>query len=290
MTDNRRFRTAVGENEVRHSYEALIAKHIPDVVRRTVPTSIGPVATLTTGPESGTPVVLLHGSGATALSWAPVLLRLSDQYRLHAIDLPGEAGASTPTRVPFVAEEQARWLAEVHRELVDRPAVFVGVSVGGWIATALAVHEPQRVSRLVLQSASGFGPRKTFPLVLAGVLSMLGDRGRRQALAYLTGPRADAGHRSMMQRDIDAFALRTFAHFVPRTDALPEHDGADLARIRAQITAAYGAEDRMLDASAAARKLRTTFPTATVDLRERVGHLIDDQATLTRQQLSAIIP
>ena len=206
MTDNRRFRTAAGENEIRHSYEALIAKHIPDVVRRTVRTSIGPVATLTTGPEGGTPVVLLHGSGATALSWAPALLRLSDEYRLHAIDLPGEAGASTPTRVPFVAEEQARWLAEVHRELVDRPAVFVGVSVGGWIATALAVHEPQRVSRLVLQSASGFGPRKTVPLVLAGVLAMLGDRGRRQALAYLTGPRADAGLRSMMQRDIDAFA------------------------------------------------------------------------------------
>lgn len=290
MTDNRRFRTAAGENEVRRSYEALIAKHIPDVVRRTVPTSIGPVATLTAGPEDGTPVVLLHGSGATALSWAPALLQLSDEYRLHAIDLPGEAGASAPTRVPFVAEEQARWLAEVHRELVDQPAVFVGVSIGGWIATALAIHEPQRVSRLVLQSASGFGPRKTFPLVLAGVLSMLGDRGRRQALAYLTGPRADAGHRSMMQHDIDAFALRTFGHFVPRTDALPEHKGSDLARIRAQITAAYGAEDRMLDARAAARTLRTTFPTATVDLRERVGHLIDDQATLTRQQLSVVIP
>ena len=288
MTDDRRFRTDAGASEIRGSYKDLIEKYLPNVVRRTVPTSIGPVSTFSAGPKDGTPVVLLHGSGSTAVSWAPTIMRLSNEYRLHAIDLPGEAGLSTPTRVPFKADAQARWLAEVHRELVDRPSIFVGVSIGGWIATALAAYEPERVSHLVLQSASGFGPRKTLPLVLAGVLSMLGNGGRRQALAYLTGPRPTAKNRSTVQRDLDAFALRTFAHFVPRTDPLPELTDEDLARVRAQVTASFGARDRMLDAGAAAQRIRTVLPTAAIDLRDGVGHLIDDQETLTSEQLSAL--
>lgn len=288
MTEDRRFRDVEGAAELRRTYDAILDQHLPDVVPHTIPTTIGPIAVLSAGPSDGTPVLLLHGSGATAVSWAPTIRALSDEYRVHAIDLPGEPGRSTATRIPFKAGEQADWAAQVLSSLADRPAIVVGISIGGWIATALAARNPDLVTHLVLQSASGFGPRRTLPLLLAGALTSLGQRGRQSALAYLTGPRPSRLERSALQRDLDAFALRTFTHFRPRTDTLPEHDTTDLERIRAQVGAAYGARDRMLDARAAADHIRRLLPTATVELRNGVGHLIGEQAALTRAQLKGL--
>lgn len=287
MTEDRRFRSTDGAAELRRVYDALVDEHLPQAARRTITTTIGPVAVLSVGPSGGEPVVLLHGSGATALSWAPTIRRLSDEYRVHAVNLPGEPGPSTATRVPFRAAEQADWSAQVVRAVADRPAAVVGVSIGGWIATALAARHPDLVAHLVLQSASGFGPRRALPLVLAGALTVLGERGRRSALSYLTGPHAAQTERAPLERDLDAFSLRTFQHFRPRTDPLPEHGGADLQRIRARVSAAYGELDRMLDARAAVDRIRELFPTAVVELRTGAGHLIGDQAALTHQQLAA---
>jgi len=287
VTEDRRFRSTDGAAELRRVYDALVDEHLPQAARRTITTTIGPVAVLSVGPSGGEPVVLLHGSGATALSWAPTIRRLSDEYRVHAVNLPGEPGPSTATRVPFRAAEQADWSAQVVRAVADRPAAVVGVSIGGWIATALAARHPDLVAHLVLQSASGFGPRRALPLVLAGALTVLGERGRRSALSYLTGPHAAQTERAPLERDLDAFSLRTFQHFRPRTDPLPEHGGADLQRIRARVSAAYGELDRMLDARAAVDRIRELFPTAVVELRTGAGHLIGDQAALTHQQLAA---
>lgn len=286
MNEDRRFRSTDGAVELRRMYDALVDEHLPQAARRTIATTIGPISVLSAGSDDGEPVVLLHGSGATALSWAPTIRRLSDEYRVHAVNLPGEPGPSTATRVPFRAIEQADWSEQVVRAVTDRPTAVVGVSIGGWIATALAARNPDLVAHLVLQSASGFGPRRTLPLVLAGALTVLGERGRRSALAYLTGPHAAPSERTPMQRDLDAFSLRTFEHFRPRTDPLPNHDSSDLQQIRARVSAAYGELDRMLDARAAADRIRHLFPTSVVELRAGAGHLISDQAALTHTQLT----
>jgi len=287
VTEDRRFRSADGAAELTRMYDALVDEHLPEVARGMIATTIGPIAVLSAGPSGGQPVVLLHGSGATALSWAPTIRRLSDEYRVHAVNLPGEPGPSTATRVPFRAAEQADWSAQVVRAVADRPAAVVGVSIGGWIATALAARDPEVVAHLLLQSASGFGPRRVLPLVLAGALTVLGERGRRSALTYLTGPHTASSERTPLERDLDAFSLQVFEHFRPRTDRLPEHDGTDLQRIRARVGAAYGELDRMLDARAAADRIRNLFPAAVVELRTGAGHLIGDQAALTHEQLAA---
>lgn len=289
MTDPR-FRSQAGAAEIHGSYQELVHKHLPSVQRQTIATPIGPVTTITGGLSAGPPVVLLHGSGATALSWTATFLRLTETYRVHLIDLPGEPGLSTATRVPFTTRDQADWLAVIHRELVGTPAAYVGVSIGGWIATAFAIEHPESVSHLVLQSSSGFGPRKMGPLLIAGTLSALGEPGRRRALSYLTGPHVNRAPRTDIQRDLDAFALRTFAHFKPRTDALPEHSAESVSSIRPRVTAIFGAQDRMLDAPAAAGRIRDLLPAANVELRPHAGHVLGDPATLTLDQLRGPSP
>ncbi|WP_413774486.1 alpha/beta fold hydrolase [Micropruina sonneratiae] len=80
-------------------------------------------------------MLLLHGSGSTtALSWTLELRLLSEQYRLHAIDLVGEPGRSAPARPALTSPLYSAWLTELANVLDARPAVVIGLSLGGWLA------------------------------------------------------------------------------------------------------------------------------------------------------------
>lgn len=278
MTIDRRFRNATSAQIVATAYSDLLDSWLPDIERRHVPTPVGKTFVLSSGPEDAPPVVLLHGSGSTAFSWAREIAALSRRYRVHAVDLPGEAGSSTPERLPLTPGPHAAWLAAVTDELGAPEAAVVGVSLGGWVGIDYATSNPGRVSDLILFSPSGIGPRKMLPLLAAAGLTVLGDRGRSTALRYLTGPRPkNSSTIDDLDIAIGGFALTTFKHFAPRTDPLTGFDDDAIARITSAVTATFGARDRMLQAEAGAEKLRRVIPTAHVEVLTDNGHLIPAQ-------------
>jgi pimeloyl-ACP methyl ester carboxylesterase len=78
-----------------------------------------------------------------------------------AVDIPGEPGLSVVARPQLDSDAYIRWLTEVLDGLsVDR-ASLVGISLGGWLATQVAIRRADRVNRLVLLSPSGIGRQKT---------------------------------------------------------------------------------------------------------------------------------
>jgi 2-succinyl-6-hydroxy-2,4-cyclohexadiene-1-carboxylate synthase len=104
---------------------------------------------------AGPPIVLLHGFTGSARSWTPFALRLARAHRVAAIDLIGHGRSSAP-------EAAARYefgcavddLAAIARRLgIDR-AAWLGYSMGGRLALALAVQHPESVSALILESAT----------------------------------------------------------------------------------------------------------------------------------------
>jgi pimeloyl-[acyl-carrier protein] methyl ester esterase len=91
----------------------------------------------------GRDLVLLHGWGMHGGVWAGVVPTLAQQFRVHAIDLPGygDSAAITPYSLDAIAQR-----------LVDvLPAQFdvCGWSLGGQLALTLAARYPARVQRLV---------------------------------------------------------------------------------------------------------------------------------------------
>lgn len=104
---------------------------------------------------SGDPLVLLHGFTGSAASWAPVVGRLAKTHRVVAIDLIGHGRSAAPP-------DSVRWgfapVIEDLREIADQlellRAVWLGYSMGGRLALALSVEQPELVSALVLESAS----------------------------------------------------------------------------------------------------------------------------------------
>jgi len=102
------------------------------------------------GAAEGTPILLLHGLGATAaLNWAECYRALG---RLGPVVAPDHRGHGRGARIGhrFRLEQCADDAAEVLRQLGGRPAIVVGYSMGGPIAQLLARRHPDLVAGLVL--------------------------------------------------------------------------------------------------------------------------------------------
>lgn len=96
---------------------------------------------------AGPNLVLVHGLSGSWRWWSPLLERLSHAYRLHLVELP---------RLGRIrAGEIAAWLGRFLDAVELRRVDVVGHSLGGLVATELAVHQPDRIRRLVLVAPAG---------------------------------------------------------------------------------------------------------------------------------------
>jgi pimeloyl-ACP methyl ester carboxylesterase len=115
-----------------------------------VPTRAGELSVATAG--SGDPVVCIHGLGGTKASFLPTLNALADDYRVHAIDLPGFGESDKPIGAPYNAEWFAKTVLSLLDELELDWAHLIGNSMGGRVAIETGMIAPDRVDKLVLLS------------------------------------------------------------------------------------------------------------------------------------------
>lgn len=113
---------------------------------------------------SGPALLMLHGIGGSADSFAPQFDELSDPLRLLAWDAPGYGRSEDPGR-PFDLDDYADAAADVIRDRCgDAGAHVLGMSWGGVIATRIALRHPDLVRSLLLGSSTvGSGPTARLP-------------------------------------------------------------------------------------------------------------------------------
>jgi pimeloyl-ACP methyl ester carboxylesterase len=97
---------------------------------------------------SVTPLVLLHAFPLDRGMWRPQLAALREVTRVIAPDLPG-FGESSPAP-EFTIEGAADAVAELLAELKVPRAVVCGLSMGGYVALALARRHADRLAGLIL--------------------------------------------------------------------------------------------------------------------------------------------
>jgi pimeloyl-ACP methyl ester carboxylesterase len=107
------------------------------------------------GDTSRPPVVLLHGTGGSHLSWPPEIRRLSG-YRVFTLDLPGH-GKSGGVGLQSAADYARSVIQFMDATLLWR-AVFIGHSLGGAVALTIAREHPERVAGLGLISCGAHLP------------------------------------------------------------------------------------------------------------------------------------
>jgi pimeloyl-ACP methyl ester carboxylesterase len=218
--------------------------------------------------------VLLHGAGSNSAIWQADATKWSLTHRLYMVDLIGEPGLSAPSRPPLNSDAYALWLDDVLDELGIDFAAFVGVSLGGWVATDYAIRRPSRVERLALRAPGGIGRQRYGAVVAAAALMPFGDRGTRAALRIALGP-------GSIPVDVIEYMLAIQRNYRPRRDRLPIFSDERLKAITAPLFVVLGARDRMLNSYDTAARLTRLQPAASIKVLPGTGHaLFDDGADL----------
>lgn len=122
-----------------------------------VATSFGTAHVIMAGPINGDPLVLLHGTDASSTMWFPNISAFSKTHRIYAIDYPMEAGKSVSNKKRLSNDDALAFYGEVFDHFKMKNISLAGVSRGGWVATSIALHQKERISKLILLS-----PAQTF--------------------------------------------------------------------------------------------------------------------------------
>ncbi|MDK9355486.1 pimeloyl-ACP methyl ester esterase BioH [Lelliottia sp. V106_10] len=129
-------------------------------------------------------LVLLHGWGLNAEVWHCIQEELASQFRLHLVDLPGFGRSHGFGAMPL--DE----MANVVLEHAPQKAIWLGWSLGGLVASQIALTHPERVQALVTVASSPcFAARDEWPgikpEVLAGFQQQLSEDFKRTVERFL---------------------------------------------------------------------------------------------------------
>ena len=104
------------------------------------------------GPADAPAIVFLHGTRLSRAAWAVQLEALGGEFHTIAVDLPGHGARADE---PFTLDAAVDVVtATIHEHAAGGRAVVVGLSLGGYVAMALAARQPARVRGIVLAGAS----------------------------------------------------------------------------------------------------------------------------------------
>lgn len=200
-------------------------------------------------PHAERTVLLLHGLGASGLSWQPQVPALAAAgYRVLAPDMRGFGLSSYPGQTGIT--EMAYDVAQLLQRVAAGPVHVVGLSMGGIVALQLALEHPTLVHRLVLANTSArLRPWRldgwVFYALRYALIYLLTQRAQARLVARRTFPRPDqeelrqAFAAQILQANPYAYrgALRALAFF----NVLDS-----LAKIQAPALVVTGEHDRTI--------------------------------------------
>jgi pimeloyl-ACP methyl ester carboxylesterase len=100
----------------------------------------------------GSPLLLLHGgSSSIPEKWIPLF---TPRFRVIAPEQMGHGRTADLVDRPFHYHDMAEDTVELMRQLGTESAVVVGYSDGGIIGLDMAIHHPERVSKLAVTGAN----------------------------------------------------------------------------------------------------------------------------------------
>ena len=114
------------------------------------------ITTLTQTNSEHPPLVLLHGLGSASTVFKAIIPKLSQDFRVITVDLPGHG----QTKLDMAQAMDPKSLGtavfdSVESEYGIRRFHVAGNSLGGWIALEMAAQQPERIVSLTGLAPAG---------------------------------------------------------------------------------------------------------------------------------------
>jgi len=104
---------------------------------------------------TGTPLLMLHGFTGSSANWTVHVQATAERFQVMTIDILGHGRSPSPTDItPYHMENVAKNIMHILQDLGIGPINLLGYSMGGRLALYIAVHYPELVQRLILESSS----------------------------------------------------------------------------------------------------------------------------------------
>ncbi|MEO8613086.1 MAG: alpha/beta hydrolase [Chloroflexota bacterium] len=267
MTTPSLYKTAAGEKAVMDIYDKALAQWPVAYETLILPTRHGDTFVIACGSETALPLILLHGAGTNSTIWRGDIRSYSQNYRVYAVDLLGEAGKSAANRPAWDSPAYAEWLEDLLDALHIEKAALVGISQGGWTALKFAVNQPTRVENLVLICPGGVVPDKKSFIIRAIGFSLMGKKGLQRMIRLLYG-------KQPIPEGVEDAVAVVMGNFKARLGILPIFSDMELGRLTMPTLLIGGTDDPMRDLDSIAARLQTFVPNLKVDIIPGAGHVV----------------
>ena len=147
------YKSAEGHQKLVDWYETALKRIDADVSSVWAETRYGRTHMLASGPQDAEPLFFIPGVAGAAPLFKHQLKGLARQFRVYAIDIPGQPGRSDPNPPSFLDNSYVDWFCDILDYLGLEAAHVGGQSAGGGIALRVAIERPERVKSVYM-----FGP------------------------------------------------------------------------------------------------------------------------------------
>ena len=223
------------------------------------------------GPDSGRPVVLVHGLGGHAEDWhnlAPYLLRSG--FRVYTPDLPGYGRSEKPADFSYSIPDEAAAVVGFMDALSLKQVDLGGWSMGGWIVQRVAYDHPERIRRLILFDSAGIYETPAWDTALF-TPSSTGELDRLDALLMPHPPTVPG----FIARDVLRNS-RNNAWVIHRAlqTMLTGHDATDslLPQLKMPVLIVWGDKD-LITPLTQGEMMHRLIPQSQLDVVPGCGHL-----------------
>lgn len=247
------------------------------------------VRIVVTGDPTAPPVLLLHGWGCSAFTWRHLVRPLASAgWRAIAIDLRGHGLSDRPADLAkYRRDDMVAHLAATMDALGIVSAPIIAHSMGGAVAMGLALAQPNRVTRMALFGAVGFGVvdraawSQLLPPSLTGAL--LPHRIPRWAVKFaLRHSRGDDS--AFDEQEVDEYwaptqfpeflnAMRLLLHGFSWSPWTP----TELAEIRQPLLLMFGDRDPVVRPQPVVPTLARCLPSAQLHVAHGAGHVVPEE-------------
>jgi pimeloyl-ACP methyl ester carboxylesterase len=104
---------------------------------------------------TGEALILIHGVGGHAEAYSRNIMRLAQDFRVLAIDLLYHGYSSKEPLDGDTIDHYAEQVVELLDVIGAEKAYVEGESLGGWIAAWMALHYPERLHKVILNTTAG---------------------------------------------------------------------------------------------------------------------------------------
>ena len=240
----------------------------------------------------GSPVLLIHGFGASSFSWNHVIEPLASNHQVITLDLKGFGNSPKPRDDMYSVYDQARLVRNfiVDKNLKDLS--IVGHSFGGGVALVTSVYleasHPGLINKLVLidnvaypQELPAFAKILATPILGPMVVNLLPDKTQVKILLKevyfddaLIPQKAIDHYAENLAQDNAKYAIVTGARQLIPEDL--DQFSQNYGRLKIPTLVIWGREDEMLPL-AIGERLNAELPNSELVVLDNVGHAAQEE-------------